>query len=172
MRLARRYANRGGAPNVDVTPFLSLMVILIPFLMITAVFSRMTIVELEALASQRAVTAPRDALELRIWVREQALEVHHRGLKTPLRLTRTPDGQEHERLAELAEELKAQYPQSTQTTLLLEPQISYDELVQIMDAVRVRPYRDGDDATKLAELFPQITLGETPRVEPVTKRAE
>ena len=71
-------------------------------------------------------------------------------------------------LAELATELKAQFPDSVQATLLLEPQISYDDLVQIMDAVRIRPSRNGDD-DKPTELFPQITLAETQVSNPVLK---
>lgn len=148
--------------------FLSLMVILVPFLMITAVFSRMTILELEAAASTRAVTAEPDGLQLQVWVREQVIEVRHQGREGPLRFDRTPDGRENQMLAELAAKLKAQFPDSTQATLWLEPQISYDDLVQVMDAVRMRPSRDrGDD--ELAELFPQITLAETPASNPVVK---
>ena len=153
---------------MDLTAFLSLIVILGPFLMITAVFSRMTILELEAAASARAAIAEPDALQLQVWVREQVIEVRHQGRKEPLRIDRTPDGQENLMLAELATELKAQFPNSVQATLLLEPQISYDDLVQIMDAVRIRPSRNGDD-DKPTELFPQITLAETQVSNPVLK---
>ena len=168
MRQLRRHLGARGTPEVDVTAFLSLMVILVPFLMITAVFSRMTILELEAAASAGAVVAEPDALQLQVWVREQVIEVRHQGREGPLRLDRKPDGQANRRLAELAAKLKTQFPRSVQATLFLEPQISYDDLVQIMDAVRVRPGRDGADV-KLTELFPQITLAETPASNPVVK---
>ncbi|MGB5198481.1 MAG: biopolymer transporter ExbD [Sedimenticolaceae bacterium] len=168
MRPPRRHLAGRGTPEVDVTAFLSLMVILVPFLMITAVFSRMTILELEAAASADAVNAEPDALQLQVWVREQFIEVRHKGRKGPLRFDRTPDGRENRMLAELAAELKAQFPRSVQATLWLEPQISYDDLVQIMDAVRIRPSGStGDD--KLTELFPQITLAETAASNPVVK---
>ncbi len=168
MRQPRRHLAGRGSPEVDVTAFLSLMVILVPFLMITAVFSRMTILELEAAASAGAVMPEPDALQLQVWVREKVIEVRHQGRKGPLRFDRTADGQDNQRLAELAAELKAQFPRSVQATLFLEPQISYDDLVQIMDAVRIRPSRDrGDD--KLTELFPQITLAETPADNSVVK---
>ena len=47
--MARRHHYKRRVSNtydIDVTTFLNLMVVLIPFLLITAVFSRMTIVEL------------------------------------------------------------------------------------------------------------------------------
>jgi len=163
----RRLAGRGEA-GVDVTAFLSLMVILVPFLMITAVFSRMTILELEASADAREVAAERDPLQLVVSVRERVIEVRHQGRKGPLLFERTPDGQENLELAELAAKLKAQFPRSVQATLLLEPQISYDDLVQVMDAVRIRPNRSGGDEQP-SELFPQITLAETPAGNRVMK---
>jgi biopolymer transport protein ExbD len=163
----RRLAGRGEA-GVDVTAFLSLMVILVPFLMITAVFSRMTILELEASVYAREVTAERDPLQLEVTVRESVIEVRHQGRKGPLLFDRTPDGQENLLLAELAAKQKAQFPRSMQATLLLEPQISYDDLVQVIDAVRIRPSRDGEDEQPI-ELFPQITLAETPVSNRVTK---
>ena len=48
--MARRHhykrRTKGPAHEIDVTTFLNLMVVLVPFLLITAVFSRLTIVEL------------------------------------------------------------------------------------------------------------------------------
>lgn len=168
MRQPRRHLAGRGAPEVDVTAFLSLMVILVPFLMMTAVFSRMTILELEAAANAREVTAELDPLQLQVSIRERVIEVRHKGRKGPLRFDRTPGGQENLMLAELAAKLKAQFPQSVQATLLLEPQISYDDLVQVMDAVRIRPSRNGEDEQP-TELFPQITLAETPASNHVVK---
>ena len=46
-RKRHHYKRRVGATyEIDVTTFLNLMVVLVPFLLITAVFSRLTIVEL------------------------------------------------------------------------------------------------------------------------------
>jgi len=168
VRQPRRHLAGRGAPEVDVTAFLSLMVILVPFLMITAVFSRMTILELEASANVREVTAEPDPLQLQVSVRKRVIEVRHQGRKGPLRFDRTPGGQENLMLAELAAKLKAQFPRSVQATLLLEPQITYDDLVQVMDAVRIRPSRNGGDEQP-TELFPQITLAEIPASSRVLK---
>jgi biopolymer transport protein ExbD len=46
-RKRHHYKRRtGNTYEIDVTTFLNLMVVLVPFLLITAVFSRLTIVEL------------------------------------------------------------------------------------------------------------------------------
>ena len=45
----------GETPELDMTTFLNLMVVLVPFLLITAVFSRITIVELSLPSSAGGV---------------------------------------------------------------------------------------------------------------------
>jgi biopolymer transport protein ExbD len=151
------------AASVDVTAFLSLMVILVPFLLITAVFSRLTILELEAAAGDHAQAPVRDTLQLRVVVREAVIEVHHREQDGAVHLQRNADGDELDALASLMHELKTRFPDSQEAAILLEPQIAYDALVQVMDTVRIRHYRQ-DAGLQSMELFPQISLGEAPPV--------
>jgi biopolymer transport protein ExbD len=56
------------------------------------------------------------------------------------------------KLSELLLALKAQYPQKEDATVLMEPKVEYDYLVQVMDAVR------GADTP----LFPKISIGDAP----------
>ena len=151
--------------SVDVTAFLSLMVILVPFLLVTAVFSRTTIIELEAAGQAASDAARQDPLQLKVVVREEVIEVNHHNLEAPLSLSRTADGSEVNALAALAARLKEQYPQSVQATVLLEPQIPYDFLVQVLDAVRVSARRGEPGATG-EPLFPSIALGAVPTGSP------
>ena len=150
------------AANVDVTAFLSLMVILVPFLLITAVFSRITILELQAASGDGAQATARDSLQLQVVVREAVIELYHEGQDRGIRLARTPDGgEEVAALATLVDELKTRFPESDEATILLEPQVSYEVLVQVMDAVRIRQFGQDDDMAD-RELFPRISLGEAP----------
>lgn len=147
--------------SVDVTAFLSLMVILVPFLLVTAVFSRTTIIELEAAGQAESETVTSDPLQLQVVVREEVIEVAYHDLEAPLSLSRMSDGSEVASLAALAARLKEQYPQSFQATVLLEPQIPYDYLVQVLDAVRVS-VRPGEPGAAAEPLFPSIALGAVP----------
>jgi biopolymer transport protein ExbD len=52
-------------------------------------------------------------------------------------------------------------PDETRITLLLEPTISHDALVQTMDAVRITTAEGG---RTLRELFPNISLGDAPKL--------
>jgi biopolymer transport protein ExbD len=151
--------------SVDVTAFLSLMVILVPFLLVTAVFSRTTIIELQAAGLAESDPTGVDPLQLRVVVREEVIEVTYHDLEAPVFFSRSGDGSEVGSLAALAVRLKEQYPQSAQATVLLEPQIRYDFLVQVLDAVRVN-MRDVEPGAAGEPLFPSIALGGLPAVLP------
>jgi biopolymer transport protein ExbD len=147
--------------TVDVTAFLSLMVILVPFLLVTAVFSRTTILELQPAAGEGAQTAAADPLQLQVVLRDAVIEVNYRGLDQPLTIARSSDRNALESLATLAAELKTDHPGSLEATVLLEPQINYDLLVQVVDTLRVRLRQQGNGIAQ-QQLFPLIALGPVP----------
>ena len=149
---------RREAPIVDVTAFLSLMVILVPFLLMTAVFSRVAILEIRPETAAGGDMPAPDPLQLRVVVRQEVIEVGYLGQAQTARIERSSDARALESLAALAGQLKTRYPSSLEATVLLEPQIPYDLLVQVLDVLRVRMQRDGADIVQ-TELFPLIALG-------------
>jgi len=167
VRLRRRRTTRRETSNVDVTAFLSLMVILVPFLLITAVFSRITILELEGLSDTNAQRSLDNPVQLQVVVRESFLEVKY-GREATARIERTASGRELESLAMLVDNLKARYPRSLNATILLEPEIPYDVLVQVMDVVRLKQRRRGGVLEK-RELFPNIALGSVTVIDQRTR---
>lgn len=152
---------RDGA-NIDVTAFLSLMVILVPFLLITAVFSRLTILELagagrEGEASPKKPRAP----GLEIVVRERFIDVYRGDRGRIARVENNQAGYDLTALGRVLQQTKASSPRLTEVNILFEPQVPYGVVVQVMDAARVRvDHRAG--TAKLVELFPEIGLGEAP----------
>ena len=77
--MARRhhYKRRTKQPayEIDVTTFLNLMVVLIPFLLITAVFSQLTIVELNLPSSASGPQSDQEGFTPEIIVREAGIEI-------------------------------------------------------------------------------------------------
>jgi biopolymer transport protein ExbD len=158
MRPRWQRTTRREAQMVDVTAFLSLMVILVPFLLVTAVFSRTTIIELQSATGDGVQESLPDSLQLQVVVREDEFEVSYLGLAQPRRIDRSADEQALAALATLAGELKALHPESLEATVLLEPEIPYDLLVQVLDVLRIRQRQAGDSGDREAR-FPQIALG-------------
>ena len=161
MRPRWQRTTRREAHTVDVTAFLSLMVILVPFLVVTAVFTRTTILELQPAGGEGAQESTPDPLQLQVILRQAVIEVSYLGLAQPMRIIRSADGSALASLATLASDLKTRYPQSLEATVLLEPQIPYDLLVQVLDALRIRLLQHEDTVERQA-LFPLIALGSAP----------
>lgn len=78
MKLRRWRRHRQQPGELDITAFMNLMVILVPFLLVTAVFSRVAVIEL-GLPSSGELAAGEVPMRLEITVREDGIEVADRG---------------------------------------------------------------------------------------------
>ncbi len=164
-RAARRHRSRE-APELAITAFMNLMVVLVPFLLITAVFSRMTILELNLPSSSQALPETPQAINLEIVVRKDLIEVADRGSGRLGPVFRNSEkGPDYDGVAKfLVEEIKPRFPDLAAVTILVEPDIPYDTVVQVMDLARVRTVTDGPRAYQV-ELFPEISIGDAPMLE-------
>ena len=164
-RAARRHRNRE-APELAITAFMNLMVVLVPFLLITAVFSRMTILELNLPSSSQSLPETPQAINLEIVVRKDLIEVADRGSGRLGPVFRNSErGPDYDGVARfLVEEIKPRFPDLAAVTILVEPDIPYDTVVQVMDLARVRTVTDGPRAYQV-ELFPEISIGDAPMLE-------
>ncbi len=151
------------ATELNITAFMNLMVILVPFLLITAVFSRVAILELNLPgASSETNEAVEQQFNLEVTVRAEVIDVGDRNTGLLKRFDRSDDGSDYLALSEyLLDRVKRQHPGKTEATLLLEPDIEYDVLVQVMDTVRVANIMQEGEPVK-AELFPDISIGDAP----------
>lgn len=141
---------------------MNLMVILVPFLLITAVFSRLAILELNLPGSS---TEPADQQELvfqlEVIVRAGQIEVGDRNVGALGVYPNTDEGYDYESLSAKLSEIKQSYPEKTDASILLESEIPYDTLVQVMDRVRVEEKVDELKVLR-NDLFPDISIGDAP----------
>jgi biopolymer transport protein ExbD len=150
--------------ELNITAFMNLMVVLVPFLLITAVFSQVAILDLN-LPTDGAPPA-QDAepeLRLEITVREDRIDVGDRGTGLLTVIDNTPEGYDLAELGGFLEKVKQRFPDKSDATLLLEPDISYQTLVAVMDKVRVLERLDPASSRVVTyELFPEISIGDAP----------
>jgi len=138
--------------ELQITAFLNLMVILIPFLLVTAVFARMAAIELtlpsesKASPEKNARAAVPHKFRLIISIHENEIRVMNN--ETPLGTYKQDEkGAYHfEQFTDLLTRLKKEHPEEKDATILSRPSISYKTLVETIDTVR--------------EGFPDISLGE------------
>ncbi len=162
LRAVKRRHDRKEADEMNITAFMNLMVILVPFLLITAVFSRLTILQLNLPAESTQAVETEQVLNIEVIVRKDGIQIADRG--TGL-LKALPDGAagQHDLkgLSEYLQFVKQRYPQKTDATVLLEADTPYDIVIAVMDAVRA--YTAQQDGKFLqAELFPDISIGDAP----------
>lgn len=161
MRSRWRKRRKHEPPELNITSFMNLMVILVPFLLITAVFSRMAILELNLPSTDSVVQDSGPEFSLEVIVRRDTIEVGDRnaGVLSALPLV---DGEyDLEGLNAYLKRVKASFPDQLAVTLLLESEVDYEVLVKVMDAVRTYRIDEPGNFTR-AELFPEISIGDAP----------
>ena len=167
--MARRhhYKRRSkDAHELDVTTFLNLMVVLVPFLLITAVFSRLTIVELNLPSSAGGAASNDESFRVEVIVREAGIEITN-GKSVIATVPKKDDEFDLEALSDLMVTLKSEYPEQDAASVLMEARIPYDYLIQVMDVVRsVEVPIEGDENDEpqyeLYALFSEISVGDAP----------
>ncbi|MEY2852903.1 MAG: hypothetical protein RL030_35 [Pseudomonadota bacterium] len=164
MRRLERKHRKGG--ELLLVPMIDIFTVLVTFLLMTAVFSRMVIIELKLPTNNAQFVEPPPGLELEIIVRQDMVQVADK--KTgPLNTFRRTDLSAPYDLAGLSEYLqfvKSKYPDKTEAALLLEKDIPYDTLVQVMDTVRILEQKQ-DNVLVQAELFPNVSIGDAPETD-------
>jgi len=158
----KRRRGREETPGLDVTTFLNLMVVLIPFLLISAVFSRVTIMELSVptSAGESALNKPNYTIE--VIVRKAGLEIAN-GASVEAAIPKKDEQYDMDMLSKILKRLKERYPEKEDATVLMEPEIEYNYLIQIMDAVRGTQVQvEGSDEVGKMVLFPNISIGDAP----------
>ena len=152
--------------HLELTAFINLIVVLVPFLLSTAVFSRMAVLDLNLPAQQsnpvEQLKGPE--LNLEIVLRKDAIEVGDRIGGLIQRIEHVGGKQDLATLTRLMLQVKEKFPDKTEASVLAEPDTPYDDLVQVMDSIRsaVRPAPGGGLKTVTAELFPNVSIGDAP----------
>ena len=150
--------------ELNITAFMNLMVILVPFLLITAVFSRLAILELNLPGSSSEPVDPKEqTFQLEIIIRADKIEIGDRNQGLLGIYPNSDDGYDYDALSNKLSELKDRYPHKTEAAILLEQDIAYDTLVQVMDRVRIELEVDEDkESIVRSDLFPDISIGDAP----------
>jgi len=165
MAMRRSHRNRHEEQTeLNITAFMNLMVILVPFLLITAVFSRLAILELNLPSSEAALAEEKEPeFQLEITVRETGIEVGDRNAGVLNRIENTNEGYDLGELSGYLQRVKQQFPDKANATVLLEQEIPYEVLVQVMDTVRIVERIDESQSRAVKyELFPEISIGDAP----------
>lgn len=162
MRFQRR--KRDAEVELNITAFLNLMVVLIPFLLLNAVFAQVAILQLNLPSDDTSPTDQEDErpIVLEVLIYADRYEVVDRQTG-PLRIIENAEDSTHDKAAlhEFLLEVKERFPEERAITLLAEDDTSYELLVHTMDAVRLKQEMINGQMI-WQELFPDIGIGSAP----------
>lgn len=166
--ILRKLQRRHRKPSeLLLVPMIDIFTVLVTFLLMTAVFSRTVIMELKLPTQNASFVEPPPGLELEVLLRKDMVQVADRKTGPLATFARSAPDAPYD-LAGLSEYLqlvKSKYPEKTDATLLLEKEISYDTLVQVMDTLRIVEQRQGSQLVQ-GELFPEVSIGDAPEASP------
>ncbi|WP_020211010.1 ExbD/TolR family protein [Gilvimarinus chinensis] len=176
MRFRRRRHNEEA--ELNITSFMNLMIVLVPVLLLSMVFSRITVLELNlpdsASASSAEDSEDMDFLEVVLY--PDYLGINHPAGNRAFSVCPHTEGDmagthNYAELTEALKQIKIRLEDDYQIekndiVLLAQPDTDYQTIVSTMDAVRSFKAVVAANVVD-ASLFPQISLGDAPDNDPL-----
>lgn len=162
-RRSKKRIRKYESTEVDLAPYMNLLVVLAPFLLVTAVFTRLSVLEiyLPPPASPELAASlplPEEQLSLTVSITEKGILIAN-GNKVISLVQALPQGQNLEALSGILQQVKARFPEVENAIILSTPDTPYKILVDVMDTTRLAVLTV-DGKVNRYSLFPNISLGE------------
>ncbi len=152
--------------ELELTTLLNILVVLVSFLLLSAVFSQTTIQELNMPPQAGGTVEVNKAappVVIEVMVRKDSLEIGD-GKDITDRLPKVDGKYDTAMLSRKLKLLKDRDPGKRDVILLMEPEIDYATMIGVMDAlkfVEVRGPREESKPLRIT-LFPNVTVGDAP----------
>jgi biopolymer transport protein ExbD len=117
-----------------LVPMIDIFTVLVTFLLMTAVFSRIAIMQID-LPSSAAPKPSEPKFRLEIIVRQEGFDLSD-GKQAIGTIPKVSGAYDLNALTARVLEVKREHPTSEDASVLSEPKVPYDDLVQAMDAIR------------------------------------
>ena len=151
--------------ELDITAFMNLMVILVPFLLITTVFTHLTVLDINLpTTSQTNATPNKKSFEVQVIISKKFFIVSDNNGRIIKKIETFKTGGHFKILNNVLKQIKYRYPAKTNITILSQQNSSYDTLIKTMDAVRVFNAVEDGELVQI-ELFPDISIGDAPKLK-------
>ena len=157
--------------ELDITSFMNLMIVLVPVLLLSLVFSHVRILNLQlpVLSEAELAEDQKEPKILELVITKKHLELNYPAGILLKRFEVKDQGYDFAALSTYLQDLKLTFQQNAieknDIVILLAPSVDYQTIVSAMDTVR--SFKAVVAANLVdAELFPLISLGDAPLDEP------
>ncbi len=151
------------APDLEITSFLNLMIILVPFLLLSAAFSQLGVLKINLPSDEATVEqSNKKPLLIEVIVRKNQIELGDGKQLNNIFKNKADGSYDFVSLSKALIEIKADNPDKTDAQVLMESDLKYDVLVKTMDAVSLVQAVSTNGVKEMVELFPAISIGDAP----------
>ncbi|WP_417514134.1 ExbD/TolR family protein [Marinobacter sp.] len=162
--MRRKHRRLQSEPDLDITPFMNLMIVLVPVLLLNMVFAHTSVLELNFPTGESLTPDKVEELQIQVVIHSDRLVVADNQGGVIKAIARNDGEYDFVVLKDVMKEIKSRVPDKKDIIIMPSQETSYQALVSVMDTVRSY---DAVVAGSLveAELFPEISLGDAPTAE-------
>ncbi|MBW3196671.1 ExbD/TolR family protein [Marinobacter nauticus] len=159
--MRRKHRRLQSEADLDITPFMNLMIVLVPVLLLNMVFAHTSVLELnfpngESLSAEQA-----EELQIQVVIYDDRLVVADNQGGVIKNIPQREGEHDFVLLKDVMKEIKSRVPDKKDVIIMPSRQTSYQSLVSVMDTVRSYEAVVAGNVVE-AELFPEISLGDAP----------
>ena len=160
----RKHRKLVQSADLDITAFMNLMIVLVPVLLLSMVFTQNAVLELNFPSiDESKIPLDTENLQLQLIIRPNGMNIADSKAGLIKHIPKVDKLYDFEMLSNVLQELKAKLPEKTDITLLLDESVEYQTLVTTMDVTRSYPAVVAASLVE-AELFPDISIGDAPEI--------
>jgi biopolymer transport protein ExbD len=136
--------------DLDMTPMMNMLIILISFLVTMVVFTQLAVIKFDlppavsgagGLAAGDTAAAPGKDVDITLVISEAGLQIMGEGRKLEP-IPKGRDGYDFARLGLFMKQLKATYPAAESVVLLIDTSVVYQDIISAMDVCRDSRFPD------------------------------
>ena len=170
-RRLERHLKRGGSEELNIVSMIDVFAVLVFFLLVSSSITaaRLNVLSLNLPANDPAAAVDKPQLKLTVSLLPDTIVVVDKN-GSERRLANTPSGYNLAALSETLVQTKQATPSENSLTLLVSPDVSYENVVKVMDAARLTP-AEARNLGLPREMYPLISIGDVPNVGTATGAA-
>lgn len=157
--MRRRHRRMTSNPDLDITAFLNLMIVLVPVLLLGMVFTQIRMIELNFPGLDTGSAPSAEELALVVTLTENGIEVADSNNGLIRSLPSDANGRDFSGLQELLIQIKGRVPEKTDVVLAVPPSTDYQTLITAIDTLRSYEAVVAASVVR-AELFPDVSLAD------------
>ncbi|MDO6440620.1 MULTISPECIES: biopolymer transporter ExbD [unclassified Marinobacter] len=162
--MRRKHRRLQSEPDLDITPFMNLMIVLVPVLLLNMVFAHTSVLELNFPTGESLTPDQAEELQIQVVIHSDRLVVADNQGGVIKAIAQNDGEYDFVALKDVMKEIKSRVPDKKDIIIMPSQETSYQALVSVMDTVRSYDAVVAGNLVE-AELFPEISLGDAPTVE-------